>query len=96
MTARERREEEGEGEPRCPPRADSLEAAGMRRGKEEGGKREGLTDGVRMSVCRFSELANVGIMAIGICKPALSVLKGERTSFRARQGGRGGKRKELT
>jgi len=61
----------------------------VRRGKEEGGKREGLTDGVRMSVCRFSELANVGIMAIGICKPALSVLKGERTSFRAKQGGKG-------
>jgi len=54
--------------------------------KEERGEREGLTDVVRMSVCRFSELANVGIMAIGICKPALSVLKGERTSFRANKG----------
>lgn len=55
----------------------------LTRGKEERGKREGLTNGVRMRMSRFSELANVGIMAIGICKPALSVLKGERISFRA-------------
>jgi len=48
--------------------------------------REGLTDVVRVCMYRFSELANVGIMAIGICKPALSVLKGERTSFRANKG----------
>jgi hypothetical protein len=53
----------------------------LRRGVEGRGKGEGLTDGVRMCVCRFSELANVGIVAIGICKPALPVLKGERTSF---------------
>ena len=58
----------------------------LRRGKGERGKWEELTDGVRMSMCRFSELANVGIVAIGICKPALSVLKGERTSFRANKG----------
>ena len=58
----------------------------MGRGEEEGGKTSGLTDGVRMSVCRFSELANVGIVAVGICKPALSVLKGERESFKGKKG----------
>ena len=35
---------------------------------------------------RFSELANVGIVAVGICKPALSVLKGERVSFKGKKG----------
>ena len=50
---------------------------------------------VGMCVCRFSELANVGIVAIGICKPALSVLKGERSSFRGNKGTKA-KRKELT
>ena len=37
-------------------------------------------------MCCFSELANVGIVAVGICKPALSVLKGERTSFKVNKG----------
>lgn len=46
-------------------------------------------------MCSFSELANVGIVAIRICKPALSVLKGERRSFRATKGTRT-KRKKLT
>jgi hypothetical protein len=63
--------------------------------EEERGKREGLTDGVRMCMRCFSELANVGIVAIRICKPALSVLKGERTSFRVTKGTRT-KRKRLT
>jgi len=58
-------------------------------------KGEGLTDRVRVRMYRFSELANVGIVAIGICKPALSVLKGERTSFRANKGTKA-KRKKLT
>lgn len=56
------------------------------RGEGECGKISGLTDGVRMGMCRFSELANVGIVAVGICKPALSVLKGERESFKANKG----------
>ena len=77
--------------PRSLLRACSLEGAGQKRNeaREEGkcGEREEQTDGVRMGVCSFSELANVGIMAIGICKPALSVLKGERTSFGATKGG---------
>jgi hypothetical protein len=34
-----------------------------------------VAGGVRVSMCSFSELANVGIMAIGICKPALSVVE---------------------
>lgn len=37
-------------------------------------------------MCSFSELANVGIVAVGVCKPALSVLKGERTSFKENKG----------